>query len=473
MANITPKEIWVEIWRQVDFRTLQKSCTLVCKDWFGGIRGSTSLSGQMALNNRQKSLEDINLVLSHWEKLRIVRMSSEMSSVELLQLATHPSLEKIIFPQEYELGLWGKVTKVCFDLRNKCSETTSIENIVELHLLDFFEEWHWQTVHNEVHQPFLKRFKKEDNSLEPLARMMLNLETLHIFSGTSCDPEITNEEIKMRYFARFFHGLQHCKNLSELILFGPGFGEYTNYTPNIKKLEITGNCEFQLEELDWIANLEKLEILKLEYLRFEDKEIDIKDFTVKMFGKLTNLTILELTECSLMYEPAFLTNIHDIIPSLETLIMNSGYSDSMYPMNIEYLIDVLDSIADIKTLYIKDEDSHGAPFYLLNNKCFDRTLPNDLDEDQISAIFHTAFDIINKKFSIESTSLEILDSKSGWSIKKLKEKSPTLTQLPFKCSDDTEEDGDDRICTEFFQDKTAWEEHVAARRCYRFPSTYL
>jgi hypothetical protein len=113
--------------------------------WFEGIRGSTSLSGQMALDNSGKSLEDINLVLSHWEKLRIVRMSSAMSKVDLLQLDTHPSLEKIIFPKEFDIGIWGKVTKVCFDLKNKSSETTSIENIVELHLLYFFQDWHWQT----------------------------------------------------------------------------------------------------------------------------------------------------------------------------------------------------------------------------------------------------------------------------------------------------------------------------------------
>ena len=81
MANIIPKEIWVEIWSRVEFRSRQKSCTLVCKDWFEGIRGNASLSGEMTLNNCQKSLEDINLVLSHWEKLRIVRMkSSEMSN---------------------------------------------------------------------------------------------------------------------------------------------------------------------------------------------------------------------------------------------------------------------------------------------------------------------------------------------------------------------------------------------------------
>ena len=236
MANLTPKEIWVKIWSLVDFKTLQKSCTVVCKNWFEGIRGNASLSGQMFLNNEQKSLEDINQVLSHWEALRIVQMSSEMAHVELLQLAPHPSMEKIIIPKEFVLGIWGKVTKVCFDLKNKFSETASVENIVELHLLDFFEGWHWKSHRDEVHQPFLKRFKAEDISLEAMARTMLNLETLHVFEWTAgyIEPE------KLKYFARFFRGLQHCKTLSELIL-PIEFQEYAKYTPNIKKLEIELN----------------------------------------------------------------------------------------------------------------------------------------------------------------------------------------------------------------------------------------
>ena len=470
MADVTPKEIWVEIWSQVDFTTLQKSCTLVCKDWFGGIRRSTSLSGQMALNNRQKSLEDINMVLSHWEKLRIVRMSSEMSNIELLQLATHPSLEKIIFPKAYELGLWGKVTKVCYDLNNKSSETTSIENIIELHLLDFFEGWHWQTIRmevdNEVREPFLKRFKTEDNSLEPIARMMLNLETLHVMDDSGFDyikPE------KMKYFARFFHGLQHCKNLSELNI-SSDFGDYANYTPNIKKLRVKGNCEYPLEYMDWIANLEKLEILKFDMSRFYEEKIDIEDFTEKMFGKLTNLKSLELVDCSLMYEPDFLVNIHEIIPSLETLIMTSE-SDFSHPMDIDYLVEVLDSIGNVRNLYITD---CVDPFYLLNNKDFRRTLPTNLDEDQIKSIFETAMDIINKKFSIDSTRLKIVDNEYGWSIEKEKGKAPTMTQLCYKC---TAKDEQGKTCTEFFAEKAKLEEHLEHGVKYgyghSFPHCYL
>ena len=95
-----------------------------------------------------------------------------------------------------------------------------------------------------------------------------------------------------------------------------------------------------------------------------------------------------------------------------------------------------------------------------------------MDEGQIRAIFHTAFDIINKKFSIDSTSLGIVDNQYGWSIKKDKGKPPTLTQLPFKC---TWMGGfSDTTCTEFFAEKTKWEEHEAEESTWhRFPNPYL
>ena len=463
MANMLPKEIWVEIWSRVEFRTRQKSCTLVCKDWFEGIRGNASLSGEMALNNFQRSLEDINLVLSHWEKLRIVQMSSELSNVDFLQLAPHSSLEKIIFQKEFQLGIWGKVTKACFDLKNKSSGTNSIENIVELHLVNLFESCQWKTRGDDVSQPFLKRFKTEDISLEAIACKMLNLETLHVFSDilvSYIEPE------KMKYFASFFRGLQHCKNLSELIL-PTAFGDYANYTPNIKKLKIKGGYDFPLEDFDWVANLKKLEILKLEMFRVYDKEIDIEDLTRKMFGNLTNLKSLELDDCSLMYETEFLSNIHELIPSLQTLLMRKE-NDSSYPMYIGYLVEVLHSISSIKNLCI--EESYPPVFYLVNNKDFPRTMPDNLDEEQTKAIFQTAMDIINKKFPIDSTGIEILDSEYGWTIQKEKDKPPTMRQLPHKC---TAKDEQGKTCTEFFVEKAELEKHVTEAlrygRVHRFP----
>ena len=44
-----PREMWIEIWSFLDFKTLQKTCTLVSKTWFEEIRNSTRLSGEMTL----------------------------------------------------------------------------------------------------------------------------------------------------------------------------------------------------------------------------------------------------------------------------------------------------------------------------------------------------------------------------------------------------------------------------------------
>ena len=41
--------MWIEIWSFLDFKTLQKTCTLVSKTWFEEIRNSTKLSGEMTL----------------------------------------------------------------------------------------------------------------------------------------------------------------------------------------------------------------------------------------------------------------------------------------------------------------------------------------------------------------------------------------------------------------------------------------
>ena len=137
-------------------------------------------------------------------------------------------------------------------------------------------------------------------------------------------------------------------------------------------------------------------------------------------------------------------------------------------MNIENLLDVSDSIGNVRNLYIKD---YVDPFYLLNNKDFRRTVVTYLDEDKVKSIFETAMDIINKKFSIDSTSLKIVDNEYGWSIEKKNGMAPTMTQLCYKC---TAKDEQGKTCTEFFAEKAKWEEHVEEGRSYHsFPNIYL
>ena len=75
--------------------------------------------------------------------------------------------------------------------------------------------------------------------------------------------------------------------------------------------------------------------------------------------------------------------------------------------------------------------------------------------------FQTAMDIINKKFSIESTCFEIVDNEYGWIIKKEEGKPPTMTQW-YKCTAKSEQGS---TCTEFFAEKAKWEEHVRRGIC--------
>ena len=76
LANL-PKEIWIHIFSFLDFESLQKKSTLVCRNWFEIIRNDCYLSGELRLNYKQKMMSsDINSVLANWKKLKILRISS-------------------------------------------------------------------------------------------------------------------------------------------------------------------------------------------------------------------------------------------------------------------------------------------------------------------------------------------------------------------------------------------------------------
>ena len=94
-----PLEIWSKIFGYLDFETVQKTTTLVCKLWFDMIRKDSVLSGELVLNSiRQIDLapwikfsndepvqnfrtliegmktSEINDVLSKWKQLKILRI---------------------------------------------------------------------------------------------------------------------------------------------------------------------------------------------------------------------------------------------------------------------------------------------------------------------------------------------------------------------------------------------------------------
>ena len=158
-----------------------------------------------------------------------------------------------------------------------------------------------------------------------------------------------------------------------------------------------------------------------------------------MLGNLTHLKSLELEDCALMYEPDFLINIHEIIPSLETIIMTTVSGDSLAEIDINYLIEALDSIGNIKNFTIKG---------FLDEKALFKPLQNNLSEDQTKVVFEKAMDVINKKFQINSTRFEIHDNEYGWRIKKEEGKIPSMNKLPYKCNVTTHWIGE--VCPKFF-----------------------
>ena len=145
-----PTEVWTHIWSFLDFKKLQKVCTLVSKEWLFKIRNSVRLSGEMTLRIDYRNVEDINDALSLWPKLKVLHLSdcicfyrsckcedtqlnklvsywekskkltlnTEMIGVYLTDNAL---LRKIILQKTMlfkELGDWGKVFRVWFDPKN-------------------------------------------------------------------------------------------------------------------------------------------------------------------------------------------------------------------------------------------------------------------------------------------------------------------------------------------------------------------
>ena len=78
---ILPEEIWIMIWKYLDFKTLQKVCTQVSKSWLEMIR-SSKLSWEIKLRYTRNCLEDLevsdfNAMLLHWKELRVIHFSSQ------------------------------------------------------------------------------------------------------------------------------------------------------------------------------------------------------------------------------------------------------------------------------------------------------------------------------------------------------------------------------------------------------------
>ena len=111
---VLPEKCLIQILSYLDFKTVQKICTLVSKYWLELIR-SSKLSREMKLPRIiQISLileqKDVNAFLHSWENLRVLHFSSgdEPGRAFVKCLKTHNSLEKIVIPCKIDLYEYGR-----------------------------------------------------------------------------------------------------------------------------------------------------------------------------------------------------------------------------------------------------------------------------------------------------------------------------------------------------------------------------
>ena len=224
-----PEEVWIHMWSFLDFNNLQKTCTLVCKNWLNQIRDSSVLSGEMKLfrsdsethriqeykrfmksgeieknavfeTKKFEEFDQAEAVLSGWLKLKVLYVSNEGEIEKFGTFPKHKLLEKIVVldsksPQNKLLskklgpGSWGMVTKSWFNpklplnsasgynLRSNKTHPATLENVLSLSISP-----------SSIPQNF-----------EKLAEQMKNVEFLSFSSGSDVDESRIRSDFSIKF----------------------------------------------------------------------------------------------------------------------------------------------------------------------------------------------------------------------------------------------------------------------------------
>ena len=145
---ILPEEIWIMIWKYLDFKNLQKVCTQVSKSWLEMIR-SSKLSWEMKLRDTfvgpdMLEVEDFNAMLSQWKDLRELHFSSEQDFAKFrFSLNSKKSLKKVVIPSQIEFDtegpysdhpLSGEVAMYWIDPKHLLTPADEIKNVIQLQI---------------------------------------------------------------------------------------------------------------------------------------------------------------------------------------------------------------------------------------------------------------------------------------------------------------------------------------------------
>ena len=416
-----PKEVWIQIWSSLDFKTLHKICRSVCKTWFLDIRESSKLSGRLKIRNSELQDKELKTILSNWEKLKILELCKE-TKIDLS--ATHKLLNKVIIPldgeDEFQNSLNATtilektVNKIWFDPHNKSFPLSCLDSIIDIILKLYLD-------HNVYDVGFMK-----------------NLETAHIIMVT--EENERNEAV----CEPLFKSLSSCPNLEKLILevtYTPNFSILGTlivaYLPNLKSLDIcdafhgfngsTGSVtEVFFGHLNWLPRMGKLETLS-----FSDSKLVFDattDLQIFYENPMTKLKRLELSDIKMLgveigtypfvitsdkEASTFFINLKNLFPALETLVLGSSEEENYIKTTLGNLSSILNSLGNVKNLIISEMQCMIIGSY-------------DGNRITIKNVFEEALGIINKKFPVDTTQIEISEHICNFNIIKEKGKLAIL-----------------------------------------------
>ena len=416
MTIYLPKKVWIQVWSFLDFKKLHKICKSVCKTWFLDIRESGRLSDRLKIRNCEVQDNELKKILSNWKKLKILELSKE---TKLDLSATHKFLNKVIIPldpKEFVKSVNTSlntttifeqtVNKIWFDPHNKSGPLSCPYSIIDIKLRIEVRLYNGNNVQN--------------LSSQKLAVFAENLESLQIILMTEEDG------IDERVYAPLFQSLASCPKLEKLkleVTYNPNFSILgvliAAYLPQLKSIDISdafhgldtstgGATEVEFGRLNWLPVMGKLESLKFSETKLVfDAATDLRISVSKLKRLEFSNVQIEGVEtgtypfviCSEIEVATFFINLKNMFPELETLILGPGSSENgnHFRSTMGNLSSILNSLGNVKNLIISEMQCsifHG---------CFDG------NRIKIKNVFEEALNIINKKFPIDTTEIEISD----------------------------------------------------------------
>ena len=381
-----PKEMWIEIWKNLDFDTL-KICTRVSKTWLDDIRGSTRLSSEIYLNlgvgtfRAERlpylskfvfSVEDINAVLKSWPKLKTLHVS-------ILDSISRPGInlkynDAAFVVDGSSSGMLGNVS---------ANFTTSLEKII---------------ISQPEHLPIArsKRYMNENQLKELIVPWKLEVEKFWL------DPKNIMSPIKIENVL----GIHLEPSVDdELDAYLKKIRPMTIETLSINPKRLSKPWNF-----DWILNFRNLKKLTI-----KDVVLDFDpSYMFDVLKKINGMKMIQLANCWLQKD--FFDQFLKQFPPGHSLIIGIN---CMISIHITSLLEILTSLGEMKAQKNLKIDKMDIKI--------EASLVNDLDKKKTKEILKKAQGIINEKFD-DLEYIYLKERKYG--SKLLKEKGKVWQILP-------------------------------------------